>query len=379
MKNTSLAAIIVSAGYSSRMGSFKPFLKFGKKSAIEMLIDTYKNAGINNIIVVTGHRSSEVAEKLRESGTTCIQNENYAEGMFTSVVKGVKALGTGVPAFFMQPVDIPLVKKRTIEVLINKYLESDEGIIYPEFCGRPGHPPLIDCKYREAILRNNGEGGLKRILQEYSWDSITVPVFDKAVLMDMDTKEDFEKLLGYFEAAAPDVEECGSILDIYNVPENIIRHCRKVSQVSVEISRSLGSAGYELDESALKAAAMLHDMARKEKSHARAGEKILQDIGYAKVGSIIGSHTDIEVDDKETITESEILYLADKLVREDQVISIEERFEQSLDKYEHNPDVLKKIKNRRDAAYSIIKKIEAATGRGFIYGEKNIPGKTWTN
>jgi len=203
MKNTSIAAIIVAGGYSSRMGDFKPFLQFGEKSAIEMLIDTYKSAGINNIIVVAGYKGSEVAEKIKGSGTTCIQNENYARGMFTSVIKGVKALDTSVSAFFMQPVDIPLVKKYTIEVLKNKYGESGKGIVYPDFCGRIGHPPLIDCKYREAILRSNGEGGLKRILHEYSCDSINAPVFDKAVLMDMDTKEDFEKLLEYFNAAAP--------------------------------------------------------------------------------------------------------------------------------------------------------------------------------
>jgi molybdenum cofactor cytidylyltransferase len=369
MKNTRIASIIVSAGYSSRMGSFKPFLEFGGgRTAIEMVVDTYKSSGINNVIVVTGYKGSEVADKLRGSGAICIQNENYAKGMFSSVVEGVKALDTEATAFFMQPVDIPLVKKYTIEVLKNKYLECGKGIIYPDFCGRIGHPPLIDCKYREAILRSKGEGGLKRILKEFSGDSIYVPVFDKAILMDMDTKEDFEKLLGYFNSAAPDMEECCSILDIYKVPENIIRHCRKVSEASVEIFRSLDNAGCELNECTLKAAAMLHDIAKAEKNHTQEGEKILNEIGYGKVGSIIGSHTDIEVDDKGRIAESEILYLADKLVSEDKVISIEEKFKRSLNKYKDKPEVLRKIENRRDAAYKIIKKIEAATGKGFIYG-----------
>lgn len=368
MKNTSIVSIIVSGGYSSRMGSFKPFLKFGEKSAIEIIIDTYKSSGIKNIIVVAGYKGSEVAEKLRESGTTCIQNENYAEGMFTSVIKGVQALDNTVSAFFMQPVDIPLVKKHTIEVLKDKYLESGKGIIYPDFCGRIGHPPLIDCKYREVILKSNGEGGLRRILEEYSNDSIYVPVFDKAVLMDMDTKEDYEKLLGYFNVAAPDMEECCSILGLYKVPENIRRHCRKVTEVSVEILRSLDKAGCGLDEYALKAAAMLHDIAKKEKNHARAGEKTLKEIGYEKVGSIIGSHTDIEVDDEEGVTESEILFLADKLVIEDKVVSVEERFKPCINKYKDNREILRNIENRRDAVYKIIKKIEAATGKNFIYG-----------
>lgn len=368
MKDIRLAAIIVSAGYSSRMGSFKPFLKFGARSAIEILVDTYKSCGIDNIIVVTGYRGSEVADSLRDSGARCVQNANYAQGMFTSVVAGIEALDADVAAFFMQPVDIPLVKKYTIEVLKGHYPESRKGIIYPEFLGRTGHPPLIDCRYREAILSSNGEGGLKRILQEHADDSITIPVFDKAVLMDMDTREDYEKLLAYFYSAAPDMEECGSILDIFKVPENIVRHGRQAAEVAAVILRSLDKAGCRLDENALKAAAMLHDMARQEKNHARAGEKILRSIGYDKVGSIIGSHMDIEVDDNGPVSEGEILYLADKLVGEDEVISLEDRFGRSLDKCKDNPEALTKIESRRDAAYKIIKKIETVTGEGFIYG-----------
>jgi Uncharacterized MobA-related protein len=368
MKNTCLAAIIISGGYSSRMGSFKPFLPFGNQSAIAMIINTYKSAGIKDVIVVAGYRGNEIADRLRESEVTCVQNENYAEGMFTSVIKGVKALDAGVPAFFMQPVDIPLVKRHTLELLQNKYRESPKGIIYPDFGGKKGHPPLIDCKYREIILNSNGEGGLKKILEEHSDDSIHVPVADKAVLMDMDTQADYETLLGYYKNAAPDMEECCSILNIYQVPANIVKHGRKVAEISVEILHSLESAGCSLDESALKAAAMLHDIVKQEKNHARAGEKVLQEMGYGKVGSIVGSHTDIEVDDSMAITEGDLLYLADKLVKEDKLIPIEQRFNHSLHKYKDNPEAVTKIENRRTAAYKIIEKIERATGRGFIYG-----------
>lgn len=368
MTDISIAAIIVSGGYSSRMGSFKPFLNFGDKTAIETLIGTYKSAGIKDIIVVAGYKGDEVAEKIQDSGAICVQNENYAGGMFTSVVKGIKALDLSVSAFFMNPVDIPLVKSTTIETLRNKYPECGKGIIYPEFRGKVGHPPLVDCKYREAILNSDGEGGLKRVLKEYSYDSICVPVIDRAVLMDMDTEKDYEMLLEYFTAAAPDLEECYSILDIYGVPESIVRHCRKVMEVSLEILYYLGNAGFNLDERALKAAAILHDMAKSEKNHARAGQELLQRMGYPQVGSIIGSHTDIEVGEKGGITESEILYLADKLVREDRRISIEERFGNSLDKFKDNPEAMRKIENRRTAAYKIVKKIEAATGREFIGG-----------
>lgn len=367
MMDKNIAAVIVSGGYSSRMGNFKPLLEFGNKSAIQIIADTYKNSGINNIIVVTGYRRGEIEEVFKGTGVKCIYNENYANGMFTSVREGVKVLEDNVSAFFMHPVDIPLIKQHTIEVLKDIYSVCGKGIIHPHFCGRVGHPPLIDCKYKNAILSSSGEGGLRRIIEEYSYDSAYAHVLDKAVVMDMDTKEDYEEMLKYYGATAPDMEECFVISDMYAVPENIRKHCMKVAELSIDIFDSLDKKGFLLNEYALMAAAMLHDIAKKEKDHAKVGENILKEIGYDKVGSIIGSHTDIEVDDEKWITENEILYLADKLVKEDKVISMEERFGYSLKKYKDNKEAVSKIRRRMNAAYKIVNKIQTATGKGFKY------------
>lgn len=368
MKNGRIASIILSAGYSSRMGAFKPFLKFGGTTAVEFVVNTHKNAGIDDIIVVTGYRGYEAAVSLKDSGVQCIMNENYAEGMFSSVLKGVEALDENVTAFFIQPVDIPLVKKHTVGILKKKYLECNGGILYPVFRGKRGHPPLIDCKYKNVILKSDGEGGLKRVLESFSGDSVGISVFDEAVLMDMDTEEDYEKLLMHNDNGSPNMEECLSILEYYSVPDNIIRHCKEVAKVSLDIFSILKDTGCRIDKTALKAAALLHDIARKEQNHAQIGGQIIKDIGYEQVGSIIATHIDIEVDDNGKINENEILYLADKLVKEDRIVSLEERFKLSETKSSNDPQALLKMKNRFEAAAAIIKKIERATGKGFSYG-----------
>jgi hypothetical protein len=96
---------------------------------------------------------------------------------------------------------------------------------------------------------------------------------------------------------------------------------------------------------------------------------ILKEIGYEKVGSIIGSHNDIEVNEDADITENEILFLADKLVKEDKIVSIEERFREPLVKFSDKPDVLDNIMKRRDAAYKIVNKIEKIIGKGILWTE----------
>ncbi|MFZ5969222.1 MAG: DVU_1551 family NTP transferase [Bacillota bacterium] len=368
MKSGRIASIVIAAGYSSRMGSFKPFLEFGTYTAVETVINTHRNAGIEDIILVVGHRGTEIIEHFKNSGVVCVMNENYSQGMYSSVVKGVKALDDDVEAFFMQPVDIPLVKKHTLELLKNKYLECDKGIIYPTFIGERGHPPLIDSKYRHAIGNSDGERGLKRLLESFSDDDSCVPVCDEAILMDMDTQEDFENLLRYFHRSAPSRKECYAILNHYNVPDHIVKHCIKVARISMDILYNLKDAAYELDGAALEAAALLHDMARREKNHAQVGTMILKNMGYEHVGHIISTHTDIDVDENKKITENEILYLADKLVKEDQFMLLEERLQQYLKAYRDDLEALRKIKKRYDAAEKIMKKIEKISGKGIMYG-----------
>ncbi|TCO71827.1 DVU_1551 family NTP transferase [Marinisporobacter balticus] len=367
MKKNRIAAIIIAAGYSSRMNSFKPLLKFENGTAIERLVDTYRRFGIEDIYVVVGHRGKEIIEKLKGFEVTFVLNESYPQGMFSSIKKGIMELDKDIDAFFMQPVDIPLIKIQTLERLKNSYARCDKGVFYPIFSEKKGHPPLIDCKYKDRILNSNSDGGLKRVLEVFQEDSLCVPVFDKAILMDMDKKEDYEKLSAYDQQNAPTKEECLEIMVQYHVPDPIIKHCEVVESVACIIYNEVNSCGIYLNEHALFAAARLHDIARKEKNHALLGANMIKSIGYDFVGDIIASHMDIKICEEGPITEKEILYLADKLVKEENICEMDERFGQALQDNRDNPKAIEKINERWLAAKAIIKKIERINGKGFMY------------
>ncbi|MHC6180071.1 DVU_1551 family NTP transferase [Clostridium sp. JNZ X4-2] len=361
------AGIILSAGYSSRMGDFKPLLKFGEYTSIEVAVNTFISSGIHNVIVVTGYRGGEVREALKNFTVRCIENKSYSQGMYSSIVEAVKTLDSRAKAFFILPVDIPLVKTNTLRLLKSKYTICNKGIFYPTFMGKRGHPPLIDCRYKNEIENWNGDGGLKGLLSRFEDDSSYIPVFDKGSVMDMDTKEDYLRLLKYFNSKAPDKEECYCILNDYNVSDSIIRHCRKVSQVCGHILGELNKKGYNFSEDILEAAALLHDICRKSKNHAEAGANILKELGYERVGNLIGTHMDIEVNENDEISENEILYLSDKLVQEDRCILLKERFDRLLLKYNNNLEAQRKIKNRLQDAERIMSKVEKAVGKKIEY------------
>lgn len=189
-----IAAVILAAGYSSRMRAFKPLLPFGETTVLERSIDLFRAADIADIRVVVGHRADELLPLLKSRQIRPLLNERYQEGMFSSVVAAAASLEPESEAFFLLPVDFPLVRRETVEMLLRAWRNAAGGILYPAFNGRRGHPPLLATSYRDVILSWQGDGGLSALLQQYQGDAATIETGDEGILLDMDTPEDYERL-----------------------------------------------------------------------------------------------------------------------------------------------------------------------------------------
>jgi len=190
-----ITALVLAAGYSSRMVDFKPLLKFGAKTVVERVVSVFMEAGILDVRVITGHRQHDLEPLLERLGVRWTRNENYKEGMFSSVRAGLIALEEDQAGFFVMPVDVALVRSDTILELFRAFQESSKRICYPNFSGRRGHPPLISTKYREEILQWDKPGGLGAFLKQKQSHALDVQVSDEAILLDMDTQEDYKNLL----------------------------------------------------------------------------------------------------------------------------------------------------------------------------------------
>lgn len=377
MSKNKFAAVIIAAGYSSRMNGFKPLLKFGNETAVENVVITYEQAGVDQIILVLGHRAEEIKALFENKAIRCVINENFDQGMYTSIVKGIKETNDTIDGFFIHPVDIPLVKVQTISNLMNFFEKTEKGIVYPCFSEKRGHPPLIHKRYKDTILNNDEDGGLKKLLKKHDGDALNIPVADESILMDMDTPADFEELIRYTFQTAPNDRECSALLEIFQMPENIRRHCEKVADVSLMLAEILKERGIILDTDALKAAARLHDILRIEKNHAEKGGVLLKKLGYEKIGDFVFTHRDINVENNGIITENEILYLADKLVEDDKLTDLKKRKNTNLEKFKDKPEVREKIKERYENAEGIVRKIEAITGKGLWDGTGDLFSQTW--
>lgn len=191
-----IAAVILAAGYSSRMGAFKPLLSFGATTVLERSIALFRTAGITDIRVVVGHRADELLPLLSHLQIQPLFNARYQEGMFSSVVAAVESFKGENGAFFLLPVDFPLVRRQTVETLLCAYQSGAGGILYPTCNGRRGHPPLLALSYREVILSWQGDGGLSALLRQYQGDAASIETGDEGIILDMDTPADYERLRG---------------------------------------------------------------------------------------------------------------------------------------------------------------------------------------
>lgn len=358
MKNYS--AIILSAGYSSRMGNFKPLMDLLGETPLQRCIDLFEHCGIKDIIVVTGYLNKSVEKELKGTVRT-VFNDKYSEGMFSSIKIGAAALSKTTDAFFILPVDIPSVQTFTIEKMIESYEKVQEAIIYPTFNEEKGHPVLITYSLVAEILSSNPQGGMREILKLHEEKWHYEKVADRGILLDMDTKGDFEILSQHVSAyPCPDYEECMEILRLCNVRDDIILHMKSVSYFAKKIALLMNEKGYYIDVNKMYFAALLHDVAKGKTNHAEEGAKIIKSFGYPCISEIISLHMELKKVDK--IDEKEIVYICDKLIKGTELVNLEDRFKQAFQRYEQEPDILKNVNKKYNDAKIIKEIIEKILG-----------------
>jgi molybdenum cofactor cytidylyltransferase len=193
MNGARFAVVILAAGFSSRMKQLKPLLPLGDATLTDFVVSTFQSLGIE-VFIVVGNRKEEVISGIKSRGINFVNNPDFEKGMFSSIQAGIKQLGKEYQAFFILPVDIPLVGATTIKKMIDAGIAHRQNIIYPTFQGKRGHPPLIASGLIPEILAWKQDGGLKAYLKTKQQLAMNLPVNDSFILFDIDTPEDYKKL-----------------------------------------------------------------------------------------------------------------------------------------------------------------------------------------
>ena len=357
-----IAAIVLAAGFSSRMGAFKPLLPFGKHTVVAHVVANLRAAGVQRIHVVTGFEAESLAPEVNRLGVTRAHNPDFAAGMFSSVRVGVASLPREVDAFLLALVDVPLLRPSTIVRVLRAAATRDSAIVYPTFRRKRGHPPLVRRALFPEILDSDGDGGLRALLARHEDAASEVAVFDWGCLVDIDRRDDYRQLTAALPGRrVPDVAECETMFDAASTPEVTRRHGHAVAALAVKFARRLQAAGEAIDPDLTGAAALVHDIAKGRRRHAEAGAALLREFGFPEVAAPVACHMNLAFD-AGRLDECAVVYLADKLVRGEIRVSLEARFSAALDRFANDPSALAGVQRRLDSARAIRAAVEARIG-----------------
>jgi len=184
-------AIILAAGESKRMKVPKMLLPFHGKTMIEKVVENVAGSEVFRTLVVVGSFRDEVSGAISQTGVSSCYNDNYRNGMLSSVKCGFKNLPALYDAVLVFPGDQPFIEPVVINSLIKAYRKTGKGIIIPVYRGKRGHPLLIDFKYRKSVETLPEDEGLRSLAKRYPEDVFEVKTQSSGILKDFDTKEDY--------------------------------------------------------------------------------------------------------------------------------------------------------------------------------------------
>lgn len=180
-------AVILAAGYSSRAGTFKMALDIGGKTVIERCINGMTEF-CTRIIVVGGYQIDRLRDIVKDLPKVEVyENRQYPAGMFTSVKEGMRHVHSD--RFFFTPGDYPSISPE----VCRKLLTVSGKIIIPVFNGRKGHPVLFTNEVAQEILGEDDSSNLRDYIQRHQFQ--TLEVDDEGILIDIDTPDDYRKIL----------------------------------------------------------------------------------------------------------------------------------------------------------------------------------------
>lgn len=357
-----VAAVVLAAGLSSRMGAFKPLLPFAGDTVIGHVIGNLRAAGIDRILVVAGHAAARLTPVAEAAGATVVVNRRFSEGMTSSVRAGLAALPDSVAATFVLPADIPLVRPSTFARLAAAS-KNTATVLRPTFRGRAGHPPVIGRRLFRDILDGPADHSLRDILAARRAETVELPVIDSGILTDMDNPDDHRRLS---EAAAcrrhPDEAECEAMLEIAGTPEPTRRHARAVANLAVCLATRLSAIGVSLDIALVRAGALLHDIAKGEADHAAAGARRVAGFGFAEAATIVAGHMGMAFAPGDAIDERAVVVLADKLVAGERQVSLDERFAPAFARFAGDPPAFAAARRKYAAVGDLLVAVEARIG-----------------
>lgn len=193
-----IAALLLAAGESTRMGRLKQLLPWDGLPLVAWQARQLREAGAEDVVIVLGHAAEEIRPAVPRDARVVV-NEAYKQGRATSLRCGAEALGDDVEAVLILSVDQPRPAWLG-RVLIERWRAERPPIVSPRFRRRFGHPILVDGSLLQELRQVSDETlGLRAVIDRHVDAAVAVPVANDAIDVDLNTPADYEDAVASYE------------------------------------------------------------------------------------------------------------------------------------------------------------------------------------
>jgi molybdenum cofactor cytidylyltransferase len=179
------------------MGQSKQLLSIDGKPMVRWVAESVCQAGMAQVVVVTGAGAPAVARALEDLPVEIVVNEAWTTGLSGSVRVGILALRPEIQAAVLVLADQPGLTADLIKALLDRYTATSAPIVVPVFEGKRGNPVLFDRMLFQELLQIEGDQGGRQLIERAGDRVERVTVVDPAGLIDVDTPADFRSVASF--------------------------------------------------------------------------------------------------------------------------------------------------------------------------------------
>jgi CTP:molybdopterin cytidylyltransferase MocA len=197
-KPAKIGAIILAAGEGRRFGMAKALVSWRGQSFLERAMALFSRSDICETVVVLGAERARVMDMHCLEGVSLVCHSDWNQGMLSSLQAGLKNFENSCDYFIIHQVDMPFVKKTTVENLVKASISLRQNLVFPVHGERTGHPYLISGALKKTLLHLPPTASARDALRNEKTRALQVPVSDAGIHVNVNRREDLEMFSNKF-------------------------------------------------------------------------------------------------------------------------------------------------------------------------------------
>ena len=191
-----LAAVILSGGSSSRMGSPKALLPYQGRPFLEHLLDIASHPKIGVRRVVLGAHAEPIARQTNLHGDEIVINDEWEKGQLSSIQTAIRSLPQGTDGFVLCLIDHPLISRNLVNDLIEQFYAKRARIVLPTYEGRRGHPVIFAADLYDELLHAPMDKGARAVVWAHTGEVLEISTSEEGCVLNLNDPETLHRAIG---------------------------------------------------------------------------------------------------------------------------------------------------------------------------------------